>query len=473
MEYLMTYGWSILVLGVVVAVLFSLGVFNGGSGSAGSGVCVPISGYQCTKPVLYSSGVLSATIAQIGQTITITGTACSSNSTTAPSLFNSIIPSVTLASGTVATLNFSCAGAVGQVGKTFTGAIWIRYTTCATCQPVKQLVSKIKVPVVSASSGPTVGAVAYVPITITNTNTVSGTGSNFQQMISFSPTSYTSNEASDLGNIRFTQNGATLYSWCESGCTSSSSNAVFWILIPGGIGFNAGGTANVVVNMTFVSNVVEYDGSVAGESPTQSSSYAQYDNGNSIFSFYDNFAGGTVNPGYTKDQSSGMTISQTDGLTLTTASPASEGGLIWSTGFSAPMIFDSYVTAVSGVVAGSMIQNGNLGSSSGYGFSYWGGSAAIGSMDGGFPGPYDIPNLQITTGIMGQAWIATGSEAYYKNYAVWTSSDSSLTWPSTQYVSIGIYFSSPDSSITYQWIRTRTYPPGGVMPTTSLGAISH
>ena len=136
------------------------------------------------------------------------------------------------------------------------------------------------------------------------------------------------------------------------------------------------------------------------------------------------------------------------------------------------MIFDSYVTAVSGVAAGSMIQNGNLGSSSGYGFNYWGGSATVGSMDGGFGGPYDIPNLQITTGIMGQAWIATGSEAYYKNYAVWTSSDSSLTWPSTQYVSIGMYDYSPGSSITYQWIRTRAYPPGGVMPHISSSTFS-
>ena len=31
MEYLMTYGWAILIIAVVLAVLFQLGVFSGGN----------------------------------------------------------------------------------------------------------------------------------------------------------------------------------------------------------------------------------------------------------------------------------------------------------------------------------------------------------------------------------------------------------------------------------------------------------
>ena len=287
MEYLMTYGWSIAIIGVILTALFSLGAF-GGSGSGGSGSCVAVPGFQCTKPILYSSGALSATLGQIGQAIIVTGTACSSNSTTSPTSFNTMVPSVSLASGQTAVLNFTCPGAVGQIGKIYTGAIWIRYTAGHSQTSVVQLVGKIKVPVVSASSGPSVGVLAYLPITITNTNTVAGTGSNFQQMLYFNPSSsaYSANEASDLGNLRFSEGSAFLDSWCESGCTSSSSNAIFWVLIPGGIGFNAAGNANVVINMSFLGNTVEYDGAVAGEAPQLSPSYAQYDNGASIFHLY-------------------------------------------------------------------------------------------------------------------------------------------------------------------------------------------
>ncbi len=50
MEYLMTYGWAILIIAVVLAVLFSLGIFSGGSLLGTS--CVAVSGYLCQNPVL-------------------------------------------------------------------------------------------------------------------------------------------------------------------------------------------------------------------------------------------------------------------------------------------------------------------------------------------------------------------------------------------------------------------------------------
>ena len=48
MEYLMTYGWAILIIAVVLGALFSLGVFSGSNllGSA----CVASSGYLCQSP---------------------------------------------------------------------------------------------------------------------------------------------------------------------------------------------------------------------------------------------------------------------------------------------------------------------------------------------------------------------------------------------------------------------------------------
>ncbi len=498
MEYLMTYGWSILVLGVVVAVLFSLGVFNGGSGSVGSGTCVAISGYQCTQPTLYSSGTLSATIGEIGQTITVTGTACSSNSTYAPSNFNSTIPSVSLTSGQTAVLNFSCAGAVGQLGKTFTGSIWIRSISCSTCSPVKQLLGKIKVSVVNPSAGPSVyTAVAYVPITITNTNTVASTGTNFQQMITFNPTSYTSNEVSDLGNIRFMQNGVTLYSWCSSGCTSASSNAVFWVMIPTGIGFNAGGTANVVVNMTFLANTVEYDGVTAGEAPQLSATYGQYDNGASIFSIY--FNGNVPTTSFTKASSITLTTNTVVpfGSSTITALQVTGG----DTGINGIFYNAASIPLTSAIAEASAAQYANTGGSyllvglqdinsatnpgnligvgSGYSSSYFYQGYITGSVR------YQAYNIQgaATTDFKFYSLTFSGvsTTSYYSYVAPQlysTSGGYSGTLNvnpisgSSLYLGIG-YGAGGGQYLHYNWARVRFNPPGGVMPTTSFGAISH
>lgn len=50
MEYLMTYGWAILIIAVVLAALFSLGVFSGGNLLGNS--CVASPGYECTTATL-------------------------------------------------------------------------------------------------------------------------------------------------------------------------------------------------------------------------------------------------------------------------------------------------------------------------------------------------------------------------------------------------------------------------------------
>jgi len=78
MEYLMTYGWAILIISIVLASLFNLGVF-GGSTFIGT-ACIAGSGFYCQSPVLYTNGNLSFTFGQnIGQTLYDTGLACVSS----------------------------------------------------------------------------------------------------------------------------------------------------------------------------------------------------------------------------------------------------------------------------------------------------------------------------------------------------------------------------------------------------------
>jgi hypothetical protein len=63
MEYLMTYGWAILIIAVVLGVLFNIGVFNG-AGALGTS-CVAYSGFLCSSPILsHTTGNLIVTIGQ-------------------------------------------------------------------------------------------------------------------------------------------------------------------------------------------------------------------------------------------------------------------------------------------------------------------------------------------------------------------------------------------------------------------------
>ncbi|MDE1870554.1 MAG: hypothetical protein KGH71_06315, partial [Candidatus Micrarchaeota archaeon] len=105
MEYLMTYGWAILVIAVVLGALYQLGVFNGNQLGFSSS-CLASTGFLCQNPTLNSSGYLAVKFGEIGLgTITITNTACTTN-TTAPTSTQSA--SLTLTSGQTTVLTFSC-----------------------------------------------------------------------------------------------------------------------------------------------------------------------------------------------------------------------------------------------------------------------------------------------------------------------------------------------------------------------------
>ncbi|MGC8649124.1 MAG: hypothetical protein ACP5UN_02810, partial [Candidatus Micrarchaeia archaeon] len=53
MDYLLTYGWAILAIAVVLIILIKLGIFN--SSLTGSS-CVGAVGFLCSSPIMNSSG---------------------------------------------------------------------------------------------------------------------------------------------------------------------------------------------------------------------------------------------------------------------------------------------------------------------------------------------------------------------------------------------------------------------------------
>jgi hypothetical protein len=158
MEYLMTYGWAILIIAVVLAVLFSLNVFNTG-GSVGSS-CIGRPGYSCSAVILTHAGLVSFTVGQaIGAGVYNAQFACVSNSNSIPP--NLIAYYAETQTGTAIGTNgigvypaqsanipnfgsFSAAGVqcypgttsissapFSTLGGAFTGTLWIAYSTSA------------------------------------------------------------------------------------------------------------------------------------------------------------------------------------------------------------------------------------------------------------------------------------------------------------------------------------------------------
>ena len=154
MEYLMTYGWAILIIAVVLGALFSLGVFSGSSLLGTS--CVAAPGYLCSNPTLLTTGLLTFTFGQnTGSTIYNVQIACSAttNSLGMPSNsqafnvigsagvpagpWNGVVTGATLTSGqTITVTGLPCYGSLNtflgtglSIGTTFSGYLLMNYTT--------------------------------------------------------------------------------------------------------------------------------------------------------------------------------------------------------------------------------------------------------------------------------------------------------------------------------------------------------
>jgi hypothetical protein len=159
MEYLMTYGWAILIIMVVLAVLFYLGVLNPSNVTPNQ--CMFPPGFTCVTNQLHVNNSLYLVVGVgAGKTIRVNGVACTQNgSITFPSsgmilwsgtTYNvAYQPNVTVPSGSQATLadpnspmawvkNVTCtdsnqaaiSGAI--LGQVYNGRIYLNYTETDT-----------------------------------------------------------------------------------------------------------------------------------------------------------------------------------------------------------------------------------------------------------------------------------------------------------------------------------------------------
>ena len=133
LEYLVTYGWVILIIAVALGALYALGIFN--TNAFVNDVCAMPADFSCQGTALGTSGFLSINITQdTGDPINITAIACSSNQSLAYA--DRIYPAAYLPNGGNHTFFIQCytnsTPFTGAIGSVYHGYIIVNYTDLAT-----------------------------------------------------------------------------------------------------------------------------------------------------------------------------------------------------------------------------------------------------------------------------------------------------------------------------------------------------
>ncbi len=197
MEYLMTYGWAILVIAVILALLFALGLMNGSDiGSTSS--CIAASGFSCTNPS-YSSNSVSFTLGQdtnryyYGDWVFVASSSEPLNASGIPVNFstsNSVqIGGGMMVPGQSVNVNFTKlpSGDIrsgAPVGYPFSGYIWLGYCTDTCTAPT----GFVQVATINAKNS---GHTAFVLPSSTSTTSTSTSSSTISTTTSSSSTSST------------------------------------------------------------------------------------------------------------------------------------------------------------------------------------------------------------------------------------------------------------------------------------------
>ena len=299
----------------------------------------------------------------------------------------------------------------------------------------------------------------YVPITLTNSQS-SPTTTNLQEQIYVNSSLYTSYENNGLQNIEFTTGphgtGTILQAWIESGAYNTSISTLYWVdLGSTTIAVNS----SLIIYMNFMPGSVmtgstgytgvapqEYKGGAISDCGTNcaQTSYGQYDNGATVFLTYANAGGPTP---------TGLSISAPSSFPF-----IGDALTQWLTGQSEQDL--DYASPPSSVPVDvfSLRGNGNPQSA----FVYYTTSCCCCWVDGNTISAQN-PELTIQT-------LEIISSSSIRGYAQYQTTNTS-TYNSSAVI-IGGWITAGGTCNSY-WIRGRTYPPNGTMPSYSLGTVTH
>jgi len=348
----------------------------------------------------------------------------------------------------------------------------------------------------------------YITITLTY-NGLANYPNPFQQMITINALNYTP-YMSFNGNFAnfeyFYANGTIIPAWIES---NSSNIITTWVKLSNTIFPNTGSsTATNTIYLGFASkttNLLSSSGtSGIGEAPQLSSTYAEYDDGASVFSLY--FNGNTPLSDFNFEGNAG-TQASVAGPTGTTINVISITGYSSNFGlaYTAKSLTNQPIIVESSADFFSIADGGDNGLASIVDRTSISGLNAI-SVDTGYINGYGssgthyfyndyFSNGNQTKGVNGQGsstqgWfyasvtypgsLATSWSGYIAPQLYSTSggysgtvSNNPLSSSSTLYLGLIGNIGSSDYWQTYiNWMRARAYPPNGVMPTVSIGSIA-
>ncbi len=458
---MMTYGWAILIIVIVAGVLYSLGIFN-----PSSSISTTITGFSglgsVTAQCMPNAGLLLQFGNSIGQEINVTSINVTSPievrvnpNALVPTQQSSefFVPSSTLC---VPNSKYSISVSVTylNVGSVFPGP----YFSAGT---------------IASQAG---GNGAYVPITVTNSQTIP-TPSPFQQMVNVSSATYTQYESPTLQNVFFSyQNGTVIPSWLESGNSNTAPFSIYWIKLVSGIA--ASSSAKLFMVFAPLSTNIFASG-MSGEAPQLSPTYGEYDTGPNVFNFYDNFAGTTLDT--SRWTNSGITYTVNNGFTAT--STAASGYIYSGTQISPGSVIEFYGD-LGGQTTSTTAETGGMEIPATNGGNFYG--VAIGSgypTSGEYLAQMNGAGTLSTTALLGAFSnavltihvISSTTSTFTYNYGSQATVSADAPAYPVNLMLIGApagvasYTFSPSPFI--QWFRTRAYPPSGVMPSVNFGAV--
>ena len=488
LEFLTTYSWAFIILTLVVAIVYVF-AFSVPAPSYLSTSCniqplvtclnAELSGYSANTPITYILVFQN----QLGRPIYLPDNAI--NITTVDLgeegthyWHGDCFPN-TLNAGGIAVCKAIIKGNLTSSNIAIGTFFNIQYKMCNSeyvCQNATYIINGYSQENIGMAKNYTINIIPYliryyVPITLTNSQS-SNTPSPFQQMITVNSADYRQYEAGNLDNVEFYyQNGTVIPSWLESGNSNASTNTVYWLKL-GKI--RADSTLTIDMGFANIStNMFNYSG-YTGEAPQLSPIYAEYDDGANVFNFYDNFAGSALNASKW-NVSGSLSVTVNNGATF---APGATNGTVYS---------DSYQIGAGTVIDALMkvqqisTQNNAYYCMSSFGYGSKSVLFATNTNNCDTSGVTAGQSLANYNGIWASSGLSSdqtqqmwsieyngSATSIYVNYAKQT--QLALNEP-VYPLPIG-WTVQANSGWEYvvQWIRTRSAPPSGIMPSSSFGA---
>jgi hypothetical protein len=298
----------------------------------------------------------------------------------------------------------------------------------------------------------------YVAITLS-----SNAGSGFQQLINWDPSTYSTYLNTDCQNHSW-QDGAgnLLDSWFETPSATSSSTSVYeWVVLPNS-------TATKIYLVFSATTASGYSTTHTGVQPNYSTTYGQYDNGASVFSFYDNFAGTTLSSKWTV-VNSGQTVN--NGMSQGTTAPS-----IYSTSYTLNpqnTVTEAYAyvntplasNANDGFISVTIISNSHhTYNSGGYYLCDYNGTAGTDTA-------LDTAASNSSPSVWSVWYSAAATGSAMVNYGTPVTLTTDIPTITAGAVQLSVHNGAATAGTQYfTWVRTRANPPSSTMPTTTFGS---